>query len=70
MEQQRTLLLIALFVVMFLIWDAWQRDYVEPQSTVTTQTQQSPTTQQAADDEVPVVSAPPRRRRRVRMFPA
>ena len=30
MEQQRTLLLIALFVVMFLMWDAWQRDYVQP----------------------------------------
>ena len=56
MEQQRTLLLIALFIVMFLLWNAWQRDYVMPKPATTT-SQSSP--QQAIDNkssEVPTAT--------------
>lgn len=54
MEQQRTLLLIGLFVVMFLIWDAWQRDYVEPK--IAPAATKTTSTIAAVDDDVPVVT--------------
>lgn len=61
MEQQRTLLLIALFVVMFLLWSAWQRDYVMPKQAPTTATQTSPQPTAAAnkDHEVPTAGDTP-----------
>ncbi|TDY03870.1 membrane protein insertase YidC [Thiohalophilus thiocyanatoxydans] len=42
MEQQRPLLFIALAIVLFLLWDAWQRDFgPEPTSQSREQTEQS-----------------------------
>ncbi|MFO7602619.1 MAG: membrane protein insertase YidC [Gammaproteobacteria bacterium] len=57
MEQQRTLLLIALFVVMFLIWDAWQRDYAVPRSPAVSS--QTPSQATPAYDEVPLATDTP-----------
>ncbi|MDH5778785.1 MAG: membrane protein insertase YidC, partial [Gammaproteobacteria bacterium] len=56
MEQNRTLLLIALAVVSFLMWDAWQRDY-GPQPQVT----QTPTTgsKQLGGNDLPTATDVP-----------
>lgn len=55
MDQQRPLLFIALIVVMFLMWDAWQRDYVLPKQAPVA----SHTTSQAplATGDVPIASS-------------
>lgn len=53
MEQQRTLLLIALFVVMFLIWDAWQRDYVTPETTAPVASQPAASQSPQTSSDVP-----------------
>lgn len=42
MEQQRPLLFIALAIVLFLLWDAWQRDFgPQPEPRTTQQTDQA-----------------------------
>ena len=35
MTQTRTFLLIAWLVVAYFLWDAWQRDYLQPQPPIT-----------------------------------
>lgn len=51
MEQQRILLLFGLALVMFLIWDAWQRDHVLPVTASGEVINVKPST--AALDEIP-----------------
>ncbi|MGD8483369.1 MAG: membrane protein insertase YidC [Thioalkalispiraceae bacterium] len=67
MEQQRFFLFIALAIVLFLLWDAWQQQF-GPQPVQTVATSQAPTTttspaQQAADipqgSDTPAASAEP-----------
>ena len=47
MEQQRPLLFIALAIVLFLLWDAWQRDFGPEQPTPQTQSRSAPQSGQA-----------------------
>ncbi|MCW9025600.1 MAG: membrane protein insertase YidC [Gammaproteobacteria bacterium] len=60
MEQQRLILFIALSLVLFLIWDAWQREINPPpqqMTTPTTTSQGTATVQQDADVPVGETSA-------------
>ncbi len=56
MEQQRTLLIIALFIVMFLMWNAWQRDYVMPKPVPTTSQVTPEQVIENKNNEVPTAS--------------
>ncbi|MDQ2971686.1 MAG: membrane protein insertase YidC [Pseudomonadota bacterium] len=59
MNQTRTLLVVALLFVAYLIWNQWQQDYAVPPPTATSQTSQSATASDAtiASGEVPAASA-------------
>jgi len=59
MEQQRLILFIALSLVLFLIWDAWQREFSAPPVTPATEIR-SEVAATGSNADVPVADAPTR----------
>ncbi len=59
MEQQRLILFIALSLVLFLIWDAWQREF-SPQPVTPVAETRSGATATGSNTDVPVAEAPAR----------